>query len=117
MASGIGDCSGDSPERMDGLATLTEEELNENDVPWMTFLPQQHHARQAGRSLLLRTQLSLATYEMFTSPSPLHKSTEQEWCLAEQTFWIPRLYTWSKWQESDVEGTEQYHRAVVEGEL
>ncbi|PMD67678.1 uncharacterized protein K444DRAFT_649517 [Hyaloscypha bicolor E] len=33
MASGIGDYSGDSPERLDGLATLTEEELNRERRP------------------------------------------------------------------------------------
>jgi predicted nucleic acid-binding Zn-ribbon protein len=33
MASGIGDYSGDSLERMDGLATLTEEELNRERRP------------------------------------------------------------------------------------
>ncbi|KAN0102300.1 hypothetical protein V8E51_012810 [Hyaloscypha variabilis] len=61
MASGIGDYSGDSPERLDGLATLTEEELNRERRPLDNVSPPET-PRAASRTLAAPTDTIIARH-------------------------------------------------------
>ena len=61
MASGIGDYSGDSPERTDSLATLTEEELNRERRPLEDLSPPET-PRVTSRTLAAPTDTIIARH-------------------------------------------------------